>query len=158
VVTERPWDWDDDVLARFVAAARASDFHAILDIPPGEDPEAALDRDVGREYEHGWERLLALYVAKDHFRHRADGIIYSYAEDRYFRYDDDGMVMEGLMVDLAMLHSVNDFGLRDEQLACEYWQAALGGPYPEGAREGFTKIEPSLDSEMRARLALLMAP
>ena len=55
----------------------------------------------------------------------------------------------GRAVERVAFHSMNDFWLRDEQLAREYWQAALGGPYPGGAREGFTKIEPSLDSEMR---------
>jgi hypothetical protein len=157
-MTDRPWNWNEDELVRFVAAARMGDFHAILDIPPGEDPETWLDRDADRDYAHGWERLLALRVATDHFRHEANGIIYSYAEDRYFRYDDDGIVMEHLMADLAMLHSVDDFGLHDEQLAYQYWQAALSGPYPEGAREDFIKVEPLLGEGMRARLVPLMTP
>jgi hypothetical protein len=34
-VTDRPWDWNESELARFVAAARVGDFHAILGVPPG---------------------------------------------------------------------------------------------------------------------------
>jgi hypothetical protein len=156
-MTDRPWAWNESELARLVAAARVGNLHAILDIPPSEDLLAALRRDDAREYEYGWERLLALHLAQDHFKHEMEGIIYGYAEFRYFQYDDDGYMMQQLMVDLAMLHSADDFGLRDQQLAYEYWQAALNGPYPEGAQEELAKIEPLLDGETRTRLAPLMA-
>jgi hypothetical protein len=38
------------------------------------------------------------------------------------------------------------------------WQAALQGPYPEGAQEEFAKIDPLLDEQTRALLAPLMTP
>jgi hypothetical protein len=156
-MTDRPWDWNESELARLVAAARVGNLHAILDLPPGEDLRAAQQRDGAREYKYGWERLLALHLAQDHFKHEMEGIIYGYAELRYFQNDDDGYMMQRLMVDLATLHSVDHFGLRDRQLAYDYWQAALDGPCPEGAHEELAKIEPLLDGETRTRLARLMA-
>ncbi|MBG0832582.1 hypothetical protein HS041_33330 [Planomonospora sp. ID67723] len=156
-MTDRPWSWNEEELARFAAAARVGDLHAILDVPPDDDLQAALQRDDAREYRYGWERLLALHLAKNHFGHAAEGVIYDYAEFRYFVYDDDGYVEQRLNTDLAMLHSVHDFGLHDPQQAYTHWQAALRGPYPEGAREEFAKIEPLLNVRTRSRLAPLMA-
>jgi hypothetical protein len=153
---KRPWNWNGKALARFVAAARAGDLHTILDLPPDEDPGTALQRDETRKYKHSWERLLALYLAQDYFNHEMEGIIYGYAEFRYFHHDDDGYVQQRLTVDLGMLHSVDDFGLHDVQQAYDRWQAALDGPYPEGAQEEFAKIEPLLDEQTRTRLAPLM--
>jgi hypothetical protein len=155
-MAKRPWNWNDKALARFVAAARAGDLHTILDLSPGEDLRTALQRDDAREYKHGWERLLALYLAQDYFCLEMEGVIYDYAEFRYFRYDDDGYTEQRLTVDLGMLHSVDNFGLHDVQQAYGHWQAALDGPYPEGAQEEFAKIEPLLDEQTRARLAPLM--
>lgn len=157
-MTDRPWDWNVKKLARFVAAARAGDIHAIVDVPPGRDLREALQSDADREYKHGWERLLALYLADAYFKHEMEGIVYDYAEFRYFQYDDDGYTEQRIAVDLGMLHSVADFGLHDPQEAAHCWQAALEGPYPEGAREEFAKIEPLLDEQTRALLAPLLTP
>ena len=141
----KPWNFKGKALARFVAAARAGDVRTILDVPAGRD-------------KHGWERLLALHVAQDHFGHDLDSVIYDYAELRYFQYDDDGYMQQRLAVDLGVLYSVEDFGLRDAQLAYGWWKAALDGPYPEGAWEEFARIGPLLDEETRALLAPLMGP
>ena len=141
---------------RFVAAARAGDLHTILDLPPSEDLRTAVHRDDTRKYKHGWERLLALYLAQDYFDHEMEGVIYGYAEARYFRYDDEGYTQQRLEVDLGMLHSLSNFGLHDVRQAFNHWQAALEGPYPEGAQEQFARIEPMLDEQTRAQLAPLM--
>lgn len=156
-MAKRPWTWNEKAMMRFVAAARAGDLHTILDASPDEDLQTVLQRDDSREYKHGWERLLALYLAQDHFKHEMDGIIYGYAELRYFVYDDEGYTQQRLAVDLGMLHSVDNFGLHDVELAYEYWQAALDGPYPPGTQEEFAKVEPLLDEQTRARLAPLLA-
>jgi hypothetical protein len=147
-MAKRPWNWNDKALARLLAAARAGDLRAILDgdLQPPED----------RRYTHGWERLLALHVAQDHFRHETDGVIYAYAEHRYFRNDDDGYMQQRLAVDLGVLHSVDSFGVHDARLAYEWWQAALEGPYPEGAQEELAKVEPLLDEQTRALLTPLL--
>jgi hypothetical protein len=157
-MTDRPWHWDDEELARFVAAARVGDIHVIVDVPPGADLREALQSDAAREYQYGWERLLALYLAETYFKHAMAGIVYDYAEFRYFQYDDDGYTEQRIAVDLGMLHSVDDFGLHDPPEAARWWRAALEGPYPEGARDGFAKVEPLLDERTRARLAPLLAP
>ncbi|GAA1041204.1 hypothetical protein GCM10009557_64390 [Virgisporangium ochraceum] len=157
-MAKRPWNWNDRALTRFVAAARAGDVHTILDLPPDRDPRAALLGGDARKYKHAWERLLALHVARDHFEHEVDGVIYDYAEVRFFRNDDDGYVQQRLAVDLGVLHSVDAFGVHDGQLAYGWWQAALEGPYPEGAREELARIGPLLDERTRALLAPLMTP
>lgn len=156
-MAKKPWSWNGKALTRFVAAARAGDIHTILDVPPDEDPGTALSRDETRTYKHGWERLLALHLAHSYFKHEMDGIIYGYAEFRYFHNDDDGYMGQRLAVDLGMLHSVDTFGVHDVREAHGYWRAALDGPYPEGAQEEFARIEPLLDEQTRARLAPLMA-
>jgi hypothetical protein len=89
-MAKRPWAWNEKAMMRFVAAARAGDLHTILDASPDEDLQTVLQRDDSRKYKHGWERLLALYLAQDHFKHEMDGIIYGYAELRYFSYDAAG--------------------------------------------------------------------
>lgn len=155
-MAKRPWSWNEKALARFVAAARVGDLRAILDVPAGEDLRAALHREDARKYKHGWERLLALHVAQDYFRHEMDGVIYDFAELRFFRNDDDGYMQQRLAVDLGVLHSVDNFGLHDGQLAFGCWQAALQGPYPEGAQEEFARIQPLLDEQTRAVLLPLM--
>lgn len=43
-------------------------------------------------------------------------------------------------------------------VAADHWQAALDGPYPEGAQEEFARIEPLLDEQTRAQLTPLMTP
>ena len=48
---------------------------------------------------------------------------------------DDGYVQQRLAVDLGMLHSVDNFGLRDVQRAHARWQAALTGRIRRGYRK-----------------------
>ena len=95
-------------------------------------------------------------MAQSHFKIENVGdVLVDYAETRFWCYDDEGYAAQALDVHLGILYSVDMFGVRDPQLAYECWEAALDGPYPEGAQEDFTKIEHLLDREMRARLALL---
>lgn len=155
-MTSEPWTWNEDQLTRFITAARAGDIHTIVEVPPGDDLRTTLQNN-DREYEYGWERLLALYVAEDYFQHPMDGVVHDYAEDRYFRYDDDGYLEQHIAIELAVLHSVTRFGIHDPQHAYDRWQAALTGPYPEGTREQLTRIEHLLDDHTRALLAPLTA-
>jgi hypothetical protein len=142
---------------RFLDAARVGDLHAILNLPAGEDLQAALARD-DTEDEHRWERLLALSVAQGHFKiESVDSVLVDYAETRFWCYDDEGYAAQTLDVYLGILYSVDMFGVRDPQLAYECWEAAFDGPYPEGAQEELAKIEGRLDDEMRVRLAPLVA-
>ncbi|GIJ50932.1 hypothetical protein Val02_78180 [Virgisporangium aliadipatigenens] len=157
-MAKRPWNWNDKALVRFIAAARVGDLHTILDVPADGDLRTALHGEDARKHKHGWERLLALHVAQDYFGQELDGIIYDYAEFRFFRNDDDGYMQQRLAVDLGVLHCVDNFGLHDGQLAYGYWQAALEGPYPEGVQEEFAKIEPLLKERTRALLVPLMTP
>ena len=152
------WLWNShETLLRFLDAARIGDLHTILDLPAGEDLQTALDRDDADD-EHRWEKLLALNVAQGHFKiENVDSVLVDYAETRFWCYDDEGYGAQNLDVYLGILYSVDTFGVRDPQLAYDNWEAALEGPYPEGAQEEFAKIENRLDDEMRARLAPLMA-
>ena len=54
------WLWNsNETLTRFLEAARVGDIHVVLNLSPGEDLRAALDRDDADDG-HRWERLLVL--------------------------------------------------------------------------------------------------
>src|SRR5262249_24133029 len=146
--------YDRSVLDPLIAAARRGDCHAILGFEPGTNLAKAL-ADPPAWGDGSYEKLLALYIA----RTRPDGkpareladVIYNFAENTFFRYDDEGYCLAQVNCDLAGLYATHPC-LIDEKCALDYLEAALQGPYPAGVKQDLAALLPP-KSVLRRRVA-----
>ncbi len=115
---------------KLVEHARKGDAHTILGIA-AKLPIREVLSEPPSWTRKSYDRLLALYLGNDTFGHAGwDGYLHDFAEDTYFRHDDDGRLLAQLNSDLGAIHASRDFGVFDESRAVEYFRAALAGPRP----------------------------
>jgi hypothetical protein len=118
-------------LIKLVEHARKGDAHTILGIAPKLPIREVLSEPPAWSRK-SYDRLLALYLGNDTFGHAGwAGYLHDFAEDTYFRDDDDGQLLAQLNCDLGAIHATRDFGVFDEARAVEYFRAALAGPRPD---------------------------
>lgn len=87
-----------------------------------------------------------------HGEGRARWAPWAILEDRYFRYDDEGYLAQHLDEDIAIVFSLGLTGQPDPVRARTRWEAALDGPYPEGAQEMLRANLPLMSPATRAEL------
>jgi|GEM_PF-3440346 len=123
--------FDVSNVMKLVEHARKGDAHTILGIAP-KLPIREVLSEPPEWNRKSYDRLLALYLGNDTFGH-ADWsrYIYDFADNTYFRYDDEGHALAHLNSDLGAIHASRDFGVFDEKRAVEYFRAALAGPSPD---------------------------
>ncbi|MER5942445.1 hypothetical protein ABT121_34665 [Streptomyces sp. NPDC001928] len=143
-------NFDEGLLARLIEQARGGVAHELMSL--------LNDRDS----EHLYEAAPAMPVVHDLNDDALDAAVRDTAwnvfEDHYYRYDDEGYQQQWFDVDAATVFSTDRLGLADPELARERWEAALAGPYPEGAREQLDALIPTMAPPVRARLEALFTP
>ncbi|MFI2433047.1 hypothetical protein [Streptomyces sp. NPDC018693] len=147
-------DLDWQLLGRLIGLARDGDTRGVLGLPSDADPQTFHLTDP--VLKHSYESLLAWVVAGDlgEFPDLDDewSDAWGIVEWGFFDHDDDGYAMQWLNEGAATVFSTDRLGLADPVRARQRWEAALEGPYPEGAQEQLDALVPSMAPAVRAGL------
>ncbi len=144
-------------LSELLPHARKGHIHAILGLAPDDDLHAKLQEHPNGDWIHGHAhaRLLALFIAEE-LGHTLDGVIYDFAEHRFFVNDDEGHYLQRLCVERAVVYGTKRYAVYDANLAESCAESALEGPDPEGARGELKAALSDLSPGARTRIGALL--